>query len=449
MQNIWIKFLCPVAFLASMWIPKLAAEEVESTLPLKDPSSAGWNAHAQATSVTQYHPQFNSPYSGPNSLSQDAEYKTSYTATAFFGFRLWSGGEIYINPEGQAGSGFSKTTGIAGFPNGEIYRVDTPQPKASWARVYVKQVFGFGGAKEKIQDDLNQIEGQVDGSRLTVIAGKFALNDFFDNNKYTHDPRTQFLNWALMDAGAWDYAANTKGYTTGALIEWHQKYWALRYAAVEEPKSANSIFLDQTRFPKTVRGDNLEAEFGYSLFDHPGKLRLLGFINHAHMGSYHDALATAKGTPDVTDSRSNRLKRGGVINIEQDINEDFGVFLKAGSNDGRNETWAFTEIDRSLTFGTSGKGSSWGRDDDTLGFALMKNDLSQDHRDFIKAGGNGFIVGDGRLNYQSEKTLEAFYSIGLCKLLHVSPDFQYIQNPAYNYDRGPVKVYSVRAHFQI
>ena len=205
----------------------------------EDAAEKRTNLHFQVTTVTQDHGSIVSPYEGQNSLTPGFDSQSSITWTVFGGAKLWHGGEVYLNPELAGGAGFSGTRGLAGSPNGEIYRVDDASPKWNIARMFYKQVFGFGEATEQIKDDKNQLASTVNVERLTVVVGRFSLNDYFDNNTYSHDPRTQFLNWALMDHGAWDYAADTKGYTWGSNLEWNQPSWSLRFATVGEPIRAN------------------------------------------------------------------------------------------------------------------------------------------------------------------------------------------------------------------
>ena len=420
---------------------------VEPQSPIKD-----WSLHAQMTAITQRHFSINSPYQGKNSLSPDGEYKTSYTATIFSGLRLWRGGEIFVDHESQAGMGMSKTLGIAGYPNGEIYRIDKPAPKASLVRYYYRQIIGLAGAQEYREDAQNQLSGYVDINRLSVVFGKFSLNDFFDLNTYSHDPRTQFFNWGLMDTGAWDYSADTRGYTHGVMIDWNRQNYAIRYAAVMVPKQANQMFLEWHKFPATARGDNLELELRYQINSHPGTTKVLAYMNHAHMGNYREAThaPTGDGTIDIADTRTYSVKKGFVLNLEQEVAQDTGAFVRLGWNDGATETWAFTEIDRSLALGFSGKSRFLGRTSDSYGIAVLINGLSPDHRDYLAAGGYGFIIGDGHLNFATEKIVEIFYNIGIGgDYLQLTPDFQYIQNPAYNRDRGPVPVYGMRLHAQI
>ena len=422
------------------------ASGTELNVP-SDPVDELWSIHAQATAVPQTHGSFYAPYSGNNSLSSDSEFKTSFTGTLFLGRKLWDGGEAYFDPEMSGGTGLSQTKGIAGFPNGEIYRVDAPSPKLYLARLYLKQVWSYGGEKEKIENNDNQLATTLDSNRFTVILGRFSLNDFFDNNTYAHDPRSQFFNWTLMDNGAWDYAADVRGYTWGFYLEYHTSIWAVRFASALVSKEANSLDLDPNIFE--VEGNNLEFEYHYNVFNHPGIARLLAYLNRANMGNYRETIDTPADNMDVTLTRSRSIKYGFGLNLQQELTADLGAFLRAGWNNGTTETWSFTEVDQSLSLGMRLKGTSWKREQDTFGLAGIVNGLSNDHRDYLAAGGYGFIIGDGQLNYGPEEILETYYSFAIAKFLALSLDYQFVNHPAYNVDRGPVSIYSARLHLEI
>lgn len=406
-----------------------------------------WSLHGQDTVVTQGHGSFTSPYSGQNSLNPGNEIRTSETGTLFLGRRLWSSGAMYVNPEISAGSGFSHTQGIAGFPNGEIYRVDTPAPKLNLARLYVVQTFGFGDEKEQIEPDKNQLASTVSARRLTVIGGKFSLSDFFDGNAYSHDPRTQFMNWSLMDNGAWDYAADTRGYTWGIYLEYNDPRWAVRFCRVLMPTVANGLELDTDT--ANAYGDNLEFESRHTWWEHPGKVRVLAYWNHAHMGNYANATFNPIYNTDITQTRRYSSKWGWGLNFEQEITSDLGLFSRIGWNDGHNETWVFTEIDRTASIGVSLKPAFIGRPQDTLGAAFVINGLSSEHADYLNAGGLGFLIGDGRIGYAPEQILESYYLWTPFTHFGATLDYLFVNHPAYNADRGPVSVFSARLHYEI
>jgi high affinity Mn2+ porin len=400
-------------------------------------AAESWSFHDQATFVTQEHPGFSSPYSGPKSLASEEKPQTSVTATLFLGARAWKGLEAYLDPELSGGSGLSSTAGVAGFPNGEIYRVDDTRPKWSLARAFVRQTFGLGGGEESedVAGDQNQLAGRVDRRRVVLVAGRFALNDYLDQVSYAHDPRTQFLNWTLMDFGAWDYAADTRGYTWGLLVEWREKVWTVRFASALEPVAANQLELS-TRYPRN-RGDNLEFEYRYP----GGVARALVYRNQADMGAY------AAATADVTLTRGHRVKAGAGLSVEQELGSGWGGFGRFSFADGRFETWAFTEIERAIALGATHGGAGWGRPADVVGLALLGNGLAGDHRDYLARGGAGFMVGDGRLNYAWEQIFEGYYSLKAVDSLALTADFQFIRNPGYNADRGPVPVFAARMHY--
>jgi high affinity Mn2+ porin len=421
----------------------------EPTEPLKTtPAPNWWNAHAQATVITEEHDAFHAPYAGRDSLPRHEPLRTSFTATLFFGARLpWEGGEAYFDPEIAGGEGFGGVTGIAGFPNGEIPRVGTPEPEPYVARLYYRQTFGLGGPREKVDDGPNQLEGTRDISRLSVFAGKFSAVDFFQQNSYTNDPRAQFSNWALFTDGAWDYPADTRGYTEGVVVELNEPVWALRYGAMAEPKTANGGTLD-SRVLRAL-GQSLELEERWTLSKRPGAARLMGFYNNSHAGKYQEAIDhPGPNGPDVTLTRTFRAKYGLGLSAEQEVADGVGVFGRLSWNDGHSETWSFTEIDRSLTVGSSVKGTRWHRPEDVAGLAGIVNGISKDHRDYLAAGGYGFIIGDGRLNYGYEEILEAYYLCKVADHIFVSPDLQFVRNPAYNRDRGPVTIGGLRVHVE-
>ncbi|MBS1529360.1 MAG: carbohydrate porin [Bacteroidetes bacterium] len=406
------------------------------------------NFHFQQTIITQYKPPFDAPYTGRNSLLPTTETQSSITSTLYGGARLWQGAEAYFNPEISGGSGLSQTLGVAGFPNGETFRVGGVQNKIYIGRLYVKQTFGWGKEKDTLEDDLNQLAGIRSKRYFSLAAGKFGMADFFDNNQFSHDPRTQFMNWALMDNAAWDYPANTRGYVLGLYAELGHPDWTLRFALTMVTTMPNQSVWDA----KIAKGnaETVEFEKRYTIGGQKGTLRILTFLNNGKFGNYRDAIAQNPAAPNVDSTWAyGRHKYGFGINADQYLSKDFGVFAKASWNDGHTETWFFTEIDRSLTFGGTLKGTAWHRPDDETGLAFIVNGLSQDHKDYLAAGGYGFIIGDGQLNYSPEMIMEFYYKINVYqKKFWLSPDYQFILHPAYNADRGPVNVLGVRAHVE-
>ena len=408
-----------------------------------------FNYHFQETIISQYHPIFSSLYSGENSLQSNAETATSYSTTLFLGFKLWKNGSFYFNPELSGGTGFSSTRGVAGFPNGEVYRVSDPLPHIFIARLYYRQLFSLSDKYEQQTDDANQLPVKVPEKYISLTIGKFSLLDFFDNNYYSHDPRTQFFNWALMGNGAWDYPANTRGYNYGFTTEYITPNFALRYAFVMMPVTANGSVMDQNILK--ANGQALEAEKNYTIGTKKGNIHLLGFFNMANMGNYKEAILWGKKNdtiPIITKTRlTGRTKFGYGINVSQELGKNIGMFFRSSWNDGRNETWAFTEIDHSASLGFVIDGKLWKRNEDNIGIAFLINGLSEDHKNYLKAGGYGFIIGDENLNYAPEMIAEFMYLFKLKKYpLQITPDYQFVINPAYNKDRGPVHVFGARVH---
>jgi carbohydrate-selective porin OprB len=412
-------------------------------LMAQDPDA--WQVHAQATTVTQTHGDFPSPYQGPNSLRPDREWATSFTTTLMIGWRPIKGTELYLDLEGAAGKGVSSVLGMAGAPNGETYRVGNPEFRASVARILLRQTIELGGEAQKVENDAHQLPGSRTSHRLVLHVGKFSVMDVFDNNTYAHDPRTQFLNWTLMGHGAWDYPADTRGYTWGGAAELYWDDWVARYGRFAEPLEANQLEMDHG-FAR-AHGDALEVEHDHTLGGLPGAVRVMAFQNTAHMGDYRLSLAEAT-PPDITATRAEgRKKHGWGINAEQAATADLGFFARWSWSDGHTESWAFTEVDRSVSTGLSLKGTTWGRPQDRFALAFVQNGLSPDHRDYLAAGGLGFLLGDGRLTYNPERIAEATYALALGKNFTASLDLQRCWNPGYNADRGPVTLSALRIHF--
>ena len=407
------------------------------------------SAKFQATYVWQRKTPFEAAYSGLHSLSPDREKSYSFTATAALGTRTWKGGELYFDPEVTQGVPLSGLTGLGGFTNGEIARTSGPSATFYRARLFARQTWGFGAGGGKVDSDANQLAGSADRRRLVLTAGNLSVLDIFDDNAYSHDPRTQFLNWSLMTHGAYDFAADARGYSWGLALEYLHDDWKLRAGRFIQPKEPNQLALDPRIFKHY--GDQIEIERAYALAERPGRVRFLAFRNVARMARYQDALdlaAQAGGAPDINAVRTvERVKRGFGINLEQEISSSVGLFGRASWADGQTETYAFTEIDRSISGGVSVKGGTFGRAGDTLGIAYARNGLSAAHRDYLAAGGLGFFLGDGALNYRQEVILETYYSLNIAKDTWFSADFQRISNPGYNADRGPATIISARVHY--
>jgi len=428
----------PLSLIALAWL--LAAQDA--------PDSGRWNLYGQATSIGQYHGGFPALYGGPFSLANHPEAEVSLTSTLFFGLRLARDTQFYFDPEIAGGRGFSGTNGIANFPNGEMPRVATATPKPYLARLYVTQDFGFGSEREATQSDENQLAGSRPMTRYSITLGRFTVTDFFDNNAYTHDPRTQFMGWAIMYNGAWDYAADTRGYTWGWMHEFHTRRWSARYASAAMPLVANGLRFDRRLFRD--RSDMFEGEVRGKWRGHDGAIRLLSYINHFDGGTYADAIRLAERTGDVPDITATRrvgtLKYGFGVSAGQELAAGIGIFGRLGWNDGKTESFAFTAIDRLATGGVSVKGTRWKRPNDTVATELTVAGLSGVHRSYLARGGHDFLIGDGALRYGVESVWESYYSARVLPGLFVTLDAQHVWNPAYNRDRGPVWVGTLRIH---
>ena len=411
------------------------------------PESDSWNVHAQTTFLPQGYPAFRAPYTGPNSLPGGGQLQETWTTTAFLGVRLWEGGEFYFDPDLAQGFGLNGTLGVAGFPNGEAQKAGSPFPRIRPQRYYLKQTFGLGGEQEDVADGPNQLAGKRDIDRITLVVGRFAIGDFFDNNTYAHDPRADFMNWAMWEAAAYDFPADLPGYTRGAMVELNQRDWAVRGAVVQVPSQPNSDIL---QFKSG--GAVVEFEERHSIFEQPGKLRLGAFGNQGVSGNYREALDIEAADPSqninavMASIRHVNPKYGLYANLEQQLVKDVGLFARASWNDGQNEILSFTDIDRSVSGGLSIKGSFWGRAEDSVGIGGAVNGLSAAHRDFLAAGGLGLLIGDGKLTYRPEQIFETYYAYSVNKSLTLTADYQLITNPSYNADRGPVSVFSGRLH---
>ncbi len=419
-------------------------------------STKPWNLHVQSTAVQQYHTAFHAAYGGPQSLDSASELALTMTGTIFAGCRLWQGGSIYCNPEIAGGQGFSKGFGIAGFTNGEVERVGDPAPVLYLARFFIRQRINLGDRTDEILTDAaNQVWEKVSPTNVTFTAGKIALPDIFDNNQYSHDPRMQFFNWSLMDAGAWDYPADTRGYTYAFVTEYNLPQWTFRGAISAVSRVANGPDLEF--YWGKAAGYTFEAERRDSLIHgHPGSIRVLLYDNFDRAGNYDQAVnAFQNNTADsaalnVNDSSHfGGQKPGFEINCDQELTSTLGAFLRVSWNNGTFASWEFAEIDESVTPGISLSGSLWKRSNDNAGLAVAINGISAEHRRFLEAGGLGFMLGDGKLtHYGTENILEAYYQARLVTGVFATADYQLVVNPAYNADRGPVNVFSGRVHIE-
>jgi high affinity Mn2+ porin len=404
-----------------------------------------WNWHVQNTDILDYHPPFPAKYSGPNSLYSGSEVQETVSLDLLVGRRLWRGAEFHVDGLLWQGFGFSQTTGAEGFPNGEAFRLGTKAPNVNFTRAFIRQTIGLGGESEKVEDDDLHLAGRQDVSRLTFTLGKFSAKDIFDNNAYANDPRTQFMSWSLMANEAWDFPADSIGFTTGFAVELNQPQWTWRYGFFQMPHQSNGTAQDTHYLD--AWGMVTEFEHRHTLNGHPGAIRLLAYLNHAHMGSYQAVVDNPALGGDITLTRAYRSKFGFGLNAEQELAANLGAFLRLGWSDGRNEAWAFSDVDQAASAGLSLKGAWWKRPHDTLALAGAVNAISSVHQRFFAVGGTGILAGDGALNYAYEELLETYYDFQVCEALHGTVDYQFITNPAFNRDRGPVSVFSLRLHW--
>jgi hypothetical protein len=433
-------FLLLIVLLATAACVRAADEPFES-----------WTARVQSTYIWQKKPGFDAPYSGQNSLIASRERSYTFTTTGYFGARPWTGGEIYFNPEVTQGVPFSNLAGLGGFTNGEVTKVSGTNPKVYRQRLFLRQTWNLGGDREPVEPDLNQMAGLVDKNRFVLTVGNFSTLDVFDDNAYAKDPRAQFMNWSNWAYAAYDYAADARGYGWGFAGEWYRGDWVLRFGRMTGPREPNGLPIDYQI--GRHYGDQVELEHAHMLGALPGRVRVLAWRNRANLASFRDALDYGIANPGDSDHQwifkarhGEKIKYGYGVNVEQAVSNSTGVFLRAMNTDGRTETYAFTEVDASLSTGLSVKGGAWGRAKDVVGMAFARNMLGPDRRNYLAAGGISFFIGDGALRYAPETILETYYSLNIWKAVGVTLDYQRVQNPAYNADRGPVNFIAMRLH---
>jgi high affinity Mn2+ porin len=437
-------------------LPEAVAKTPEET------QEQSWNWHVQSTVVVQGYPAFPAQYSGPNSLPTGGETRETISLDLMAGVRLWHGAEAHIDGLMWQGFGLNNTLGLEAVPNGEAYRIGTAVPNGMLSRLFIRQTIGLGGEQEDVPDGQLTLAGKQDVSRLTFTLGRMSVADIFDQNTYANAPRTQFMNWALVNNEAWDYGADAVGYTTGLAVELNQPKWTLRYGFFQVPKIANNLTGDDAflkwpydsaaGYEPILMGWAMVAELErrYTINNHPGTIRFLAYLNRADMYTYQGATALLQANgagADLTAASAYRLKYGFGLNWEQEIAKNVGVFSRLGWNDGQTQGWMFTDVDYTGTLGLSVKGESWHRPGDTFGLAGVLNGISHAAQEFFQAGGIGIEAGDGNLNYGWERALEVYYDFQIWKDLHGALDYQFISNPAFNRDRGPVSVLGARVHW--
>ncbi len=443
--------------------PASPAPVVETNNPVSGSNEQNWNFHVQNTEIVQGYPGFPAKYTIPgyDSLPTGGETRETVSLDLMAGVRLWPGAEAHIDAMMWQGFGVNNTLGLEAVPNGEAYRLGTDVPNGMITRLFIRQTFGLGGEQEDVLDDQLDLAGKRDVSRLTFTLGRFSVADIFDQNAYANSPRTQFMNWALVNNEAWDYAADAVGFTTGLAVELNQPDWTLRYGFFQVPEAANSLTGDDAylkwpydsgaAYEPVFSGWAMvtELERRYTLQDHPGTIRFLAFLNRADMFNYQQATAILLDHgSDLTAARAYRFKYGFGLNWEQEIVKNVGLFSRLGWNDGKEQGWMFTDVDYQGSLGLSFNGESWQRPDDTFGLAGVLSGITKAEQNFFAAGGTGILAGDGALNYGWEKALETYYDFKIWKTIHTALDYQFIDNPAFNRDRGPVSVFGARIHWE-
>lgn len=431
-------------------------DDVQSEESHSHSGESDWfSLHGQSTYIWQQKDNFRSSYYGQNSLTNRTEggggKSYTWSVTGFFGTRLWEGAEAYYNPEMFEGTPFTGSlVGLGGIQNGELQKGSFAPPTYYNARAFLKQTIGLGGGKIHLDSGPNQIAGEIDKNRIVLSYGKVASLDYFDQNTYSHDPRTQFQNFALWSMGAFGYAADSKGYTYGVVGEWYQDDFVLRTARLAVTTQPGGTQLDWTLRQNYV--DTLEVTHNHEAWGRPGAIRLLVYRQYANMATYNNALSKAI-SPDLTptpltDARSFTNSWGYGINAEQAITNDVGVFGRWSWNPGQTETLTL-DMSRSLSGGASVKGNRWGRSMDTVGVGYAINGISASEINYLSKGYYTVFIGDSQIQYRTEQVGEAYYSAQICKGLSITGDYQHISNPAYNSARGPVNFFGFRIHGEI
>ncbi len=420
------------------------------------PEDNSWWISGQANIIYQGRLPFHSLYQGPNSFRNSAEYKTSMIGTLYTALRpthsVRYSTDLILDIESAGGRGLSEALGLAGFTNLDVVRNPNLGSTPYLARYEIHQVIGFTDKTTSQQRGPFALASSAPTRRVEFRIGKMTLPDFFDINEVGSDSHLQFMNWTVDNNGAWDYAADTRGYTVGAMAEYDDHIWSLRYGLFAMPTVANGIDMDWAL--SRAHAQNGEFELRHSFVrDRKGVTRLLFYANRAHMGSYREAVnAFLNGTdktPTITlHEHFGTLKYGFGYNAEQELTANLRVFGRFGWNEGQHESFAYTEVDQTVEAGADYAGTRWHRPVDKIGLAVVSNAIKRDHQNYLRLGGLGFLLGDGRLNYGRENIVESYYTWHAWRGLFYSLDVQHIANPGYNRDRGPAWVGSVRAHVE-
>jgi len=448
-----------------------------------------YNVHAQYTLTAMAYPSFSAKYSNPaylvygtgSTLPTEGQTRETQSADVYFGYRLLANTELHVDALFWQGFGLNNTYGIADFPDGEAFKVGIRYPHFAVARFFTRTTINLGGEQQSVDDDLLTLRGKQDKNRITITVGRMSVKDIFDNNQYSNDPRGQFMNWALMANAAYDYPADALGFTTGIAIEWNVPNWTLRYGWFQMSKyrnqfTAEGLYLVLPTEPLSGDGKIFEdwgmvseLEHRHTIATHPGAVRLLVFDDRMNNGSYKAAvalandpatlaiwgtaaafLASANGvTGGIDDTHALRNTWGIGLNADQEVTKNIGIFSRIGWNSGQNSGFEFTDTNWTATFGTSIKGERWHQPDDVIGAAFITSGISKANQDYHAAGGIGILTGDGALTYGHEKNIELYYDHQFSKYFHAALDYQFVDDPAYNKDRGPVPaIFGFRLHFE-
>jgi high affinity Mn2+ porin len=442
-----------------------------SDLGLHNLQDERWNLYSQGTYISSFKQAFPAAYTNlngsPNSLSPDAERGFTGTVTFYAGLKGWTGAEFYVAPEMISERPLSGLKGIGGaIQNFELQKNGTAHSTWYPSRAIYRQTLSFGGKQNSVNSGPMQLAGTVDSRRFVFTAGTFSILDMFDKNTYAGDLRRQFVNMAFLTNAAYDFAADARGYTTGLVGEFYFDDWAFRFARIAGPKNPNDLFLNFQMLSNY--GDQVELEHKHVIKGQPGAIKILGYRNQEKSGSYTDAIAafqadpaknatTCTGynydsgnasAPDLCWARKSNIKMGIGINMEQRITEDVGLFFRGMYSDGRTEVYSYVPADRSLSFGAAVKGFRWGREKDTVGLGYGQSWISKQHADYLNMGGIDGFIGDGKINVKPEQVVDIYYQWHVVKSAWLTFDYQYLANPAFNADRGPVNIYNARVHFE-
>jgi high affinity Mn2+ porin len=406
----------------------------------------------QANFIFQTHPPFHASYSGTNSLNPHYEKATSRVLTLYTGIRLNNSTELLVDLEEAGGAALSTGLGIAGAPNLDIVRNPLLSKAPYLARGIIHTVFAL--SKDKVENSRSFLSlfDELPRRRLEIRFGKFSMADFFDVNAVGSDTHFQFANWTVDNNGAYDYAADTRGYTVGLTAEFQDRNWGFRFAEVLMPKVANGI--DLVWRPWQVHAENFEYELRKGVIPKKGGvIRVLAYTNYANMGIYREAVARYKEglvpVPDITDHAWHITRKYGFgVNLEQDLAHNLTAFARLGWNNGKTESFAYTEVDQTFAGGVGANGAWWHRKYDRAGIAFVTNAICKDHQEYLADGGLGFLLGDGALHYGRENIVESYYTAHVWRGIYVAPGLQHIVNPGYNRDRGPVLIPSFRLHVE-